>query len=129
MTNGAADNLALLQDPASGVDVALMQGGVATSPAADNIVMLASLYYEPLWVFYRGAETGTQLNPLLGKRIAIGLPGSGTRAFVEPLLAGNSMTPPIRRCSRWEPLTGCARSRPGKSMLQSWSAEPRPTRS
>ena len=55
--------------------------------------MLASLYYEPLWVFYRGAETGTQLNPLLGKRIAIGLPGSGTRAFVEPLLAANGMTP------------------------------------
>ena len=52
MTNGAAENLRLLQDPASGVDVAFMQGGVATSPAADNIVMLAGLYYEPLWVFY-----------------------------------------------------------------------------
>ena len=51
MTNGAAENLRLLQDPASGVDVAFMQGGVATSPAPDNIVMLAGLYYEPLWVF------------------------------------------------------------------------------
>jgi TRAP-type uncharacterized transport system substrate-binding protein len=93
MTNGAAENLRLLQDPASGVDVAFMQGGVATSPAADNIVMLAGLYYEPLWVFIRATDTSTQLNPLLGKRLAIGLPGSGTRAFVEPLLAANGMTP------------------------------------
>src|SRR5262245_50208652 len=53
LTNGAADNLRLLLDPGSGVDVAFMQGGVADSPAADGLVMLASLYYEPLWIFYR----------------------------------------------------------------------------
>jgi TRAP transporter TAXI family solute receptor len=93
MTNGAGDNLRLLLDPDSGVDVAFMQGGVPTFPAADQLVMLASLYYEPLWVFYRGADTRTQLNALLGKRLAIGLPGSGTRALVEPLLAANGMTP------------------------------------
>ena len=47
-TNGAAENLRLLLDPKSGVDIAFMQGGVATFPEADGIVMLASLYYEPL---------------------------------------------------------------------------------
>ena len=52
MTGGAADNLRLLLDPKSGVDVAFLQGGVATSSAADGLVMLATLYYEPLWVFY-----------------------------------------------------------------------------
>ena len=47
MTAGAAENLALLTDPKSGVDVAFMLGGVAPSPPPDGIVMLASLYYEP----------------------------------------------------------------------------------
>ena len=91
MTNGAADNLRLLLDPASGVDVAFMQGGIANADAAAKIEMLASLYYEPLWVFYRDAKVLSQLNDLRGKRIAIGAPGSGTRAFVEPLLEFNAV--------------------------------------
>ena len=51
MTGGAVDNLRLLLDPKSGVDVALMQGGLENPPATDRLVMLASLYYEPLWIF------------------------------------------------------------------------------
>jgi TRAP transporter TAXI family solute receptor len=90
-TNGAADNLRLLLDPASGVDVAFMQGGIANAGAAAKIEMLASLYYEPLWVFYRDTKARTQLNELRGKRIAIGAPGSGSRAFVEPLLEFNAV--------------------------------------
>ena len=91
MTGGAADNLRLLLDPRSGVDVALMQGGVATSPDADGLVMLASLYYEPLWIFYRDASTLTKINQLHGKRMAIGVPGSGTRILVERLLTDNDL--------------------------------------
>ena len=93
LTAGAAENLKLLLDPKSGVDVAFMQGGVATSPAADGLVMLASLYYEPVWVFYGGHETWSNLNQLRGHRIATGAPGSGTQALAEPLLAANGVTP------------------------------------
>ena len=45
MTDGAAENLRLMLDPKSGVDVALMHGGVATSADAQKLRMLASLYY------------------------------------------------------------------------------------
>jgi TRAP-type uncharacterized transport system substrate-binding protein len=92
MTDGAGENLRLLLDPKSGVDVAFMQGGVATSPGADDLVMLASLYYEPLWVFYRGSEVLSQINQLDGKRIAAGVQGSGTRALANQLLAANGLT-------------------------------------
>ena len=92
MTRGAADNLGLLLDPKSGVDVAFMQGGVASFPAADGLVMLASLYYEPLWIFYRNTEPLTRMNELHGKRIAIGTVGSGTRALVAQLFAANGLT-------------------------------------
>lgn len=91
-SGGAVDNLHLLLDPKSGVDVAFMQGGIATSPEADRLVMLASLYYEPLWIFYRDAATLTRLNELHGKRIAIGIPGSGTHALVAQLLTANGLT-------------------------------------
>ena len=92
MTQGAGDNFRLLLDPHSGVDVAFMQGGVAQFPEGDGLAMLASLYYEPLWIFYRSAATLKQLNELQGKRVAIGTPGSGTRALVTQLLAANGLT-------------------------------------
>ena len=92
MTSGAEENLKLLLDPRSGVDVAFMQGGVAAAPAADDIVMLASLYYEPVWIFYRGPDALTQINQLQGRRLAIGVPGSGTRALASKLLEANGLT-------------------------------------
>ncbi len=91
MTGGAQDNLRLLLDPKSGVDVALLQAGIATSPESDELVMLASLYYEPLWIFYRGSETLSKINHLHGKRMAVGVAGSGTRALVIQLLAANGL--------------------------------------
>lgn len=91
MTGGAEENLRLLQDPKSGVDVAFMQGGVAPA-GSDDLVMLASLYYEPLWIFYRAPGTLSQIAQLRGKRIAAGVPGSGTRAFADQVLAANGLT-------------------------------------
>jgi TRAP-type uncharacterized transport system substrate-binding protein len=90
ITNGAAENLALLADPHSGVDVAFVQGGAAQPPP--DVVMIASLYYEPLWVFHRDARPLTKLTELAGKRLAIGVPGSGTRALVVRLLTANGVT-------------------------------------
>ena len=92
LTNGAGDNLRLLEDPKSGVDIAFTQGGVATFPEANNVVMLASLYYVPMWIFYTATETLSQVNELRFRRIAFGLQGSGTRAFTEPILAINGLT-------------------------------------
>jgi TRAP transporter TAXI family solute receptor len=92
MTRGANDNLGLLLDPKSGVDVAFMQGGIAAFPEDHGLEMLASLYYEPLWIFYRNAVPLTRMNELHGKRIAIGTAGSGTRTLVAQLFAANGLT-------------------------------------
>jgi TRAP transporter TAXI family solute receptor len=91
MTSGAAENLQLLLDPKSGVDVAFMQGGVVPAGAAEHLDMLASLYYEPLWIFYRGKDNLQQFSQLFDKRIAVGAPGSGTRALAEPLAKANGL--------------------------------------
>jgi len=92
MTGGADDNERLLHDPNSGVDVAFMHGGVVRPAERGSLVMLAALYYEPLWIFYRDAVEHTQLDDLRYKRLAVGSPGSGVRAFIEPLLAANGIS-------------------------------------
>jgi TRAP-type uncharacterized transport system substrate-binding protein len=92
MTGGAGDNAALLRDPKSGVDVAFMEGGVIAPEDRGNIEMLASIRYEPIWVFYRGDGVVTQLDQLRYKRIAVGTPGNGGRAIVEPLLETSNVT-------------------------------------
>jgi TRAP transporter TAXI family solute receptor len=92
MTSGAVENLDLLRDPKSGVDVALTQGGIATPDDDARIVMIATLYYEPLWVFHRTATKLDRVNDLVGKRLAIGTAGSGTLAFATAVLEANAIT-------------------------------------
>jgi TRAP transporter TAXI family solute receptor len=93
ITAGADENLQLMLDPKSGVDVAFMQGGVASNPEDSNLKMLASLYYEPLWVFHTGTQTISKIPELRGKRIAVGAPGSGTRKFAEVVMSLNGIAP------------------------------------
>ncbi len=58
-TAGAAENLKLLQDENSGVDIAFVQGGAdekdrrPEDEEGDALVSLGSLFYEPVWLFYR----------------------------------------------------------------------------
>lgn len=92
MTEGAAENLRLLGDPASGVDIAFVQGGQAKSPEAAGVVMLASLYYQPLWIFTRRGETVDSLAALARKTVSTGMPGSGTAVLALPLLAASRIT-------------------------------------
>jgi TRAP-type uncharacterized transport system substrate-binding protein len=77
-TNGALDNLARLRDPRSGINVALVQGGITSERESLGIVSLGTLGYEPVWVFYRGFELRTATGWAKGKRIAVGPEGSGT---------------------------------------------------
>ena len=91
-TGGTIDNLALLNDQKSGVDFAMVQGGVANISEYPNLVSIAGMFYEPIWVWYReGAfkNEGGQLkilSQLKGKNVSIGNEGSGTLALVKDLL-------------------------------------------
>ncbi len=86
-TAGSIENLALLEQGAA--DLAFVQGGTAVDGTAATLTSLGSLYYEPLWVFYRGGETISRLDQLRGRRIAIGTPGSGSYAIARLLLTDN----------------------------------------
>ena len=102
-TTGSVENIRLLEDPASGVDVAFVQGGTASAAKTDRLVSLASLYFEPLWVFSRTHPGPSDVRGLRGRRLAVGPEGSGTRPVALTLLAANGIT---ERNTRVLPLAG-----------------------
>jgi TRAP transporter TAXI family solute receptor len=88
-TAGSVENLQLLEK--DGADLAFIQGGTTDAANTPELVSLASLYYEPLWIFYSGTETLTRLTQLQSRRIATGKPGSGTQAVAMALLEDNRL--------------------------------------
>jgi TRAP transporter TAXI family solute receptor len=85
-TAGATENLELLQDPKSGVEISLMLGGVSDGKHAPGLLSLGTVYNNPFWLFYSSNEPFDRLSQLKGKRIAIGPVGSGTRLSAEKVL-------------------------------------------
>ena len=53
---GSQQNVSRLLDRQSGIEVGFLQAGSAFAVNAPHLVALGSIYYEPLWVFYRGAR-------------------------------------------------------------------------
>lgn len=91
-TAGSAQNLDLLKNADVDVPVAFLQGGIGSPEAEPDLKSLGSVYYEPLWVFVRGNDAPSRLTSLVGKRIAVGAEGSGTRAIAHRLLSENSIS-------------------------------------
>ena len=90
-TRGTMENLELLRE--GEVDTAFVQGGVGLGEVGTaGLEGLGSLYFEPLWLFYRdGLETKDRIPSLKGLKMSLGPDGSGTQALVRRLLAGNGI--------------------------------------
>lgn len=93
-TAGSVENLSLLTS-GDETTVAFMQGGIGQGQ--QQLQSLCSLYSEPVLVFYRpgsqpqragsrAVNRDGRLTSLRGSRIAVGQPGSGTRAIATELL-------------------------------------------
>ena len=97
-TGGTGDNLALLSDQNSGVDFAMVQGGVADLSKYPGLVSIAGVFYEPVWVWYREPSFKSEggrlslLSQLKGKRVSIGNDGSGTLALTSELLKASGLS-------------------------------------
>ena len=108
-TGGTVDNLALLNDPNSGVDFAMVQGGVADVSKYPELVSVAGMFYEPIWVWYRESafkNDGGQLRvlgQLKGKRVSIGNEGSGTLALSNALLKISGITAEEMQAQKYKP--------------------------
>jgi TRAP transporter TAXI family solute receptor len=85
-TGGVVENLKLLQDPQSDVQIAFMVAGVSDGKHAPGLLSLGTVFNTPIWIFYSSNESIERLSQLKGKRIAIGPVGSGARAQAEQIL-------------------------------------------
>lgn len=77
-TAGAVESLARLRDPRSGIGIAILPSGLTKEKESPDMVSLGALFYQPLWLFYRGEVIETHRS-LRGLRISTGPEGSGTR--------------------------------------------------
>jgi TRAP transporter TAXI family solute receptor len=111
---GSIENLERLVGQVDDTDVALVQSGTANGINRDTLVSLGSLYYEPLWVFYRGERELDRLTRMKGSRIAIGAEGSGTRKLALQMLEANGLDAQNTRLSDLGGLQAVAALQDGK---------------
>ena len=88
-TAGSVDNLARLRERE--VDIAFVQSGLADAAEYPRFEGLASLYFEPLWVFSTREPRPARIADLKGLRVAAGPDGSGTRRVALQLLESNGI--------------------------------------
>ncbi len=90
---GPFENLRRLEDDNSGVSAAFVQDGLGSETKQPNVESLGSLYYEPIWVFYRSKNEFTYFSQLIGEKIAVGKLGHGTQVLAERLLTMSGLDP------------------------------------
>jgi TRAP-type uncharacterized transport system substrate-binding protein len=88
---GAVENVTKLSDPKSGISVAIIPSGVTNQKDSPELVSLGTLFYEPLWFFYRGPHRTEHHEALKGMRISVGPEGGGTHALAMGFLARNGI--------------------------------------
>jgi len=87
---GSIENIKLLKE--NKADIAFLQNGTIQNNQ-EGIKSLASIYYEPLWVFYK--NEGFPINyviQLISKNISIGKEGSGTKDLASKILENNGIS-------------------------------------
>lgn len=85
---GSIANLGLLTADDNEIAAGFVQSGVENLFEGDTEALhgVASLYYEPIWLYFDRNRPVRTMGDLEGKRIAVGEPGSGTKAVAQLLL-------------------------------------------
>ncbi|MCJ8331936.1 MAG: TAXI family TRAP transporter solute-binding subunit, partial [Lentisphaeria bacterium] len=83
-TQGTIENYSLMKS--GKVDLAFIQGGCVEIENDSPIQSVASVSYEPVWLFLRKGFKLDDLRELLNKKVNVGTEGSGTKALAIRLL-------------------------------------------
>lgn len=89
-SSGSIENIQLLKDKKA--DIAFIQNGTLKNNNSDNFQSLASVYYEPLWLFYKkDLKKIEYIQDFKSKKLAIGNKGSGTKDLSLEILKINGV--------------------------------------
>ncbi len=113
---GSSANRRMLRDPAHDVDFGFVLGGsgertrpVDAKKEEAELVSVGSLFYEPVWLFYREeaarrlpGKSLTRLNQLKGWRVNLGGRGSGAPNLMRKLIEATDTTREMLHLQRLE---------------------------
>lgn len=89
-SNGSIENIQLLKDKK--VDIAFVQNGIDGLKNQHSLKAIASVNYEPLWIFYKNENyTMDYIIQLISKKISVGKEGSGTKDLALKILNDNGI--------------------------------------
>lgn len=92
-SQGSQENLQQISDPESNIDIGFVQSGSTNQADAEakGLISLGSLFYEPIWIFYRSKKEITNLHDLKGQKINLGPDGYGVRRLFRQILEVNNL--------------------------------------
>lgn len=92
-SEGSQENLQKISDPDSEIEIGFVQSGStdAANAQSKGLISLGSLFYEPIWIFYRGSKELTSITQLKGKTINVGTEGMGLSRLFKQILSVNNM--------------------------------------
>ncbi len=118
-SQGSLENLKRLADPKVSVDIGFVQGGLAGLADTGELYSLGSIFYTPVYVFYRSPKPITRLSELSGKRVAISREGSGTHVLATALLRANGIEGKDKDTTKLVALEGTT----AEDALQAWQVD------
>ena len=92
-SEGSQENLKKISDPDSAIEIGFVQSGSTDASEAQSkgLISLGSLFYEPIWIFYRGKKTLSNIAQFKGKTINVGTEGMGVASLFKQILAVNNL--------------------------------------
>ncbi|MET0543122.1 MAG: TAXI family TRAP transporter solute-binding subunit [Variovorax sp.] len=98
-SSGSVENLQRLNDGSA--SVGFVQGGTGVlaldpdaSPESTPLRSLATIEFEPVWIFTHTLDASKGLGALAGRKVAVGVPGSGNQMLAKQLLAVYGVSQP-----------------------------------
>ena len=92
-SQGSEENLRLLKDEDSNIDIAFVQSGSTEHADAElsGLISIGSLFYEPVWLFYRESASLKHLTQLKQMKVNVGPDGSGVPKLFSAILDANNI--------------------------------------
>jgi len=93
-SQGSEENLSRISDPDSEIEVGFVRSGSSDEAQAHErgLISLGSLFYEPIWVFYRSPKEVTTISQFKGKSVNVGPDGNGVAKLFSQILSVNGMS-------------------------------------
>jgi hypothetical protein len=92
-SEGSQENLQRISDPDSEIEIGFVQSGSTDEAEAQSkgLVSLGSLFYEPIWIFYRSNKEFSSIAQFKGKTINVGTDGMGVSRLFKQILSVNNL--------------------------------------